>query len=72
MAIIEDDRAPAPSPQSSTEQDEPHPLLSHPLASELMGCVVEWAGQEALGAPALEQLARLREVAWRMLEDSSQ
>ena len=48
----------------------PHPLLSHPRASELMECIEQWITQEALGQPAFKHLDRLREIASEMLEAS--
>src|ERR1700694_5196145 len=63
--IIEDDREPELSNESSP-MEEPHPLLNHPLASELMEAIVHWARQESLGRPAADELANLRSVASRL------
>lgn len=40
-----------------------HPLLDHPLASELMTRVEEWVRAESLGQDGLEELGRVRETA---------
>lgn len=46
----------------------PHPLLDHPLASELMQSVLDWIREESLGGDAAEPLCRLREVAAKMIQ----
>jgi ATP-dependent Clp protease ATP-binding subunit ClpX len=55
-----DREAAAPDPA------EPHALLDHPLASELIECLVLWVRVESLGSDASAELARVREVARRM------
>jgi ClpX C4-type zinc finger len=68
-AIIEDDRV-------ETESDhpvghataEPHPLLNHPLVSDFLASAESWIRQESLGADAAEELAEMRDLAVRMLE----
>lgn len=67
QAIIEDDQ---PQPSLVNESGEPHPLLSHPLASEAMDCIAQWILQEKLRQPAFEQLNRLRDVATRMIQSN--
>lgn len=67
MMIIDDDRADATA-EAEVKVTEQHPLLDHPLASELMECVAQWVAREALGQPAPEELARLRSVARQMFE----
>ena len=47
--------------------DEPHPLLNHPLASQLLTSVVDWMIQESLGNDASEEVARMRSIAARMV-----
>jgi ATP-dependent protease Clp ATPase subunit len=64
--ILEDDR-PATETESSSEDHHRHPLLEHPLASELMECVVEWIRQDSLGFSAANELAQLRRVASQMI-----
>ncbi|MGH9628951.1 MAG: ClpX C4-type zinc finger protein [Bryobacteraceae bacterium] len=66
MTIIEDEREDT-SELLSNESDGPHPLLSHPLASELMDCVTQWIRKESLGHPVSEEFARLRDVASRIV-----
>jgi len=65
QSIVEDDRssreAAIPEPPAS-----PHPLLDHPLASELMERVVLWIRKESLGVEAAEELAQVRETASKM------
>lgn len=67
--IVEDDNVDTPAtPALEVEHDGPHPLLSHPLASELMEAIVKWTQLEETGNAAPECLARVRELASRMLE----
>jgi hypothetical protein len=68
-AILEDDRE-AADDAALTVSEEPHPLLSHPLASQLMASVVDWMRQESLGNDASAEVARMRSVAARMIGDS--
>jgi hypothetical protein len=65
-SIIEDDRQPELSNESAPVE-EPHPLLNHPLASELMESLEAWIRHESLGRPAAEELANLRSVASRLI-----
>jgi hypothetical protein len=66
LEILEDDR-PENATDALVKPETPHPLLSHPLASELMDCVAEWIRQESLGADASAAFGRLRSVAERMV-----
>ena len=68
--ILEDDKPDVEAP-SSGECAEPHPLLSHPLASELMGCIVQWIRQESLGHVKPDELGRMRDIAVRMITSES-
>jgi hypothetical protein len=74
-SIIEDDHAesePRPADgQEALSTIEPHPLLSHPLASHLVAFIEEWVRQESLGADGAEALANMRSTAARMVRDSS-
>jgi hypothetical protein len=67
-SILEDDRG---SPEASGVNvelaGEPHPLLSHPLASPFLTAVEHWVRKESLGADAAEELAEMRGVAIRMM-----
>jgi hypothetical protein len=46
---------------------EPHPLIGHPLVSQLLASVVDWMRQESLGNDASEEVARVRSIAARMI-----
>ena len=65
-AILDDDRADEENVDSPAD---PHPLLDHPLASELMECIVDWIRQESLGQDVSEPLARVRSLAARLVAD---
>jgi hypothetical protein len=65
-SIIVDDRAQA-APTETDASGEPHPLLSHPLASEFMASVAEWIRHESLGRDAYEEPARVRGIAAQMI-----
>lgn len=69
-SIIADDQAP-PEPVTAEPHSEPHPLLSHPQASELLAAMVEWIRHESLGRDASEELAEVRSIAARMIADAS-
>lgn len=71
-AIIEDDRPEEDEAESSVTDSEqqPHPLLTHPLASRFFTSVENWVRQESLGADAAEDLAEMRSIASRMLQES--
>ena len=63
-SILADERSeelPAPEPSVSA-----HPLLSHPLASEMMDHLVQWIRKESLGADASDEFARVHETASKM------
>ena len=64
--IIEDDEQPEPSNEPAPVE-EPHPLLNHPLASELMESLEAWIRQESLGHSAAPELARVRDLASQMM-----
>jgi ClpX C4-type zinc finger len=67
-SILEDDQAQinAAVPGAS---EEPHPWLSHPLASQLLTAVMEWIRQESLGNDVSEEVDRMRSIADRMIAD---
>ena len=67
--ILEDDRNDAGVP-FSLDPNEPHPLISHPLASALIDAVAQWITQESLTHEAAEELARVREIAEKMMTGS--
>jgi ATP-dependent protease Clp ATPase subunit len=62
--ILADDRAEV-APAGS-----PHPLLSHPLASDLMAAIEIWIREEALGSDVLPALLNVREIASRMVMET--
>lgn len=65
-AVIEEGRRVEDPPAA----EEAHPLMSHPLASELLSKVERWIRQESLGADAAEDLAEVRSVARRMVAEN--
>ncbi len=75
VTILADDRKEADTaivdPVGSGAQGESHPLLGHPLASELMASVAEWIRYESLGRDAAEELARVRTIARKIIADES-
>jgi len=62
--IMEDDRLQVEA-GAPVESVEPHPLLSHPLASQLMECVAQWIQQDSLGVDTAEELGQRRTIATR-------
>lgn len=69
--VIADERTPV---DARSEDDhvtvEPHPLLSHPLASRLLSNIERWITRESLGADAAEDIAEVRTVARRMIAET--
>src|SRR5438105_4769337 len=57
-SILEDERGSTIS--LDLEAQEPHPLLTHPLASRLLTTVERWIRQESLGADSSEEFAAMR------------
>lgn len=73
-SIIEDDKADTqrpedPGSESEAEPSPPHPLLSHPLASDLMRAVEDWMHEESLGKNGLTALAEMRRIAKSIVSD---
>ncbi len=66
VSIIEDSRA-ATVEANPDAPGEPHPLLTHPLASEFMASVAKWVRQESLGQDGAEELGQMRNLASRMI-----
>jgi len=64
--ILEDDQKET-SPASAEPFEGPHPLLSHPQASELMASIADWVKKDSQGRDASGELARMRSIAARML-----
>jgi hypothetical protein len=71
-AIIEDDKAQAEIHQADDvrESGPHHPLLAHPLASDLMDAIEYWVREESLGNDGLPAMAEVRTIASRMLSES--
>jgi hypothetical protein len=69
-SIIHDDNTPIA--QTVTEMGQkvtaPHPLLTHPLASELMPAISEWIREESLGKDGLTELSKVRAIAHRLVQ----
>lgn len=61
--IIEDEKAEA----SPVEEKTLHPLLDHPLASDLLQAIENWIRQESLGKDGALELSRVRDIAGRMV-----
>ena len=69
-AVIGDGREDL-DPPGALAWEEPHPLLGHPMASELMASIAHWIRQESLGHDASEELARIRSIAAQMTAGGS-
>jgi ATP-dependent protease Clp ATPase subunit len=62
--VKEDATEPVPPPL-----EEGHPLLEHPLASDLFSALELWIKRESLGENAAEELGTVREIASEMLRE---
>jgi hypothetical protein len=69
-SILEDDQAQIDAAAPGAPE-EPHPLLSHPLVSQLLTAVMDWITQESLGNDVSEEVDRMRSIADRMIADGS-
>ena len=67
VSIIEDDRIPEEPETAVDASTTPHPLLSHPLASELMDAIERWMQEESLGQNAAEEIMEVRQIASGMV-----
>jgi len=56
-----------PKPPPEPVIDEGHPLLEHPLASDMFYALEIWIKRESLGNNASEELATIRSIASEML-----
>ena len=66
--ILEDERGSSGASDANVEvADEPHPLLSHPLVSQLLAAVERWLRQESLGIDSAEEFAEVRDIAVRLM-----
>lgn len=68
-SIIEDDRLAAAGVEPDLPDSQPHALLSHPRASELMGAVEAWIREESLGNDGVVALVQVRSMAERMMTE---
>jgi ATP-dependent protease Clp ATPase subunit len=62
-AIIDDDRAETEQSEDIAEAGSHHPLLAHPLPSELMDAIESWIREESLGNEGASALAAVRTIA---------
>jgi ATP-dependent protease Clp ATPase subunit len=71
-AVIQDDKIDSEVPQvENLREGKPsHPLLGHPLASDLMQAVERWIREQSLGNDALVAMAEVRRIAAEMLSES--
>jgi hypothetical protein len=67
-AIVKEE-APAAAAESEPAIEEGHPLLSHPLASELFGALELWIKRESLGEDGAEELGTVRTMASEMFRE---
>jgi len=69
--IIEDDKVEAEIPPTNDVRDgfPSHPLLAHPLASDLMEAIERWIREQSLGNDGLRAMAEVRRIASSMLSD---
>ena len=68
-AIIEDDKIESEvhhAEENRREDAPPHPLLAHPLASDLMGAIQSWVREESLGNDGLPAMSEMRKIATAM------
>jgi ClpX C4-type zinc finger len=64
-SILEDDQVKLDAAALGASE-EPHPLLSHPLTSQLLTAVMDWIKQESLGNDVSEEVDRMRSIADQM------
>lgn len=67
VAIIEDDQAESEPTDEAPPTTEPHPLLNHPLASNLMEAMEIWMREESLGNDGAIALGEVRDIASQMM-----
>ena len=67
VSILEDESEPEPAPVGAESADQAHPLLDHPLTSELLAAVERWVHEESLGCDNGDALAEVRRIAQVML-----
>lgn len=66
--IVKEEREEAEAPQPAVpESGEKHPLLEHPLASDLMAAVERWIRCESLGRDGAAEISDVRTIAAQMM-----
>ncbi|MBV9268189.1 MAG: hypothetical protein JO061_18620 [Acidobacteriaceae bacterium] len=66
--ILDDDNADSQAAEQEVPpENTPHPLLNHPLASELMEAIEHWIREQSLGNDAATALCDVHDIASRML-----
>jgi hypothetical protein len=71
-SILDHEVKPAEPPIISAEEsEEPHPLLSHGLASAFLRSVQRWIRRDSLGGDASEEFAEMRRLAIAMMTDDA-
>jgi ATP-dependent protease Clp ATPase subunit len=70
--VIQDDKlqSEVPRPDDMHKDKPPHPLLGHPLASDLMQAVEQWIREQSLGKDGLVAVAEVRRIAAEILSES--
>ncbi len=71
--IIEDEKRSQEASETDSEQveEQAHPLLGHPLASPFLAAVERWIRIESLGGDAARAFAEMRDIAIRMVRNST-
>jgi ClpX C4-type zinc finger len=68
VSILEDDGVRHPvALGTSSNVDEKHPLLAHPLTSSLLTALEHWIRRESLGDDADQELGEVRKIAQEMM-----
>jgi len=66
-SILEDEGIQIGHPVAIQPGPEASPLLTHPLAPQLLSSIEVWIRQESLGKYAVEELAAVRKLAFHMI-----
>jgi ClpX C4-type zinc finger len=69
QSILEDDDTVPRTPTHPAHplETKPHPLINHPIASELLTAAENWIKQESLGFHANAEFAALQRIARRLM-----
>jgi len=68
-SLLEDDGIQIGHPAAIWAGPESSPLLTHPLAPQLLSSIEVWIRQESSGKDAAEELAEVRTLAFRMMAE---